>query len=129
MVRLRVSASLLLVAVACESNPETQTSGPSSPVSDEPSRPPRSDPGDPSRPDAPAPGATSTLDEPLPPPYVPFDINHVLSTGQSNAVAIKAVPVLSTTQPYGNLMFDSGVMPGTSCDGDGCTVYQKPSHF
>jgi len=53
----------------------------------------------------------------------------VLSTGQSNAVAIKADPVLSTTQPYANLMFDSGVMPASSCDGDGCTSYQKPVSF
>lgn len=60
-------------------------------------------------------------------PYQHFDINHVLSTGQSNAVAIQGTPVLSTTQPYGNLMFDSGVMPASSCDGDGCTVYQTPT--
>lgn len=66
---------------------------------------------------------------PPPRPYVPFDINHVLSTGQSNSVANDAKPVLSTTQPYANVMFDVGVMTAASCDGDGCKAYQKPSSF
>lgn len=61
--------------------------------------------------------------------YESFDVNHVLSTGQSNAVANDGVPVLTKTQPFTNVMFDVGVMPSGSCDGDGCTVYQKPSHF
>lgn len=67
-------------------------------------------------------------------PYVDFDVNHVLVTGQSNAVANSGTPVLSTTQPYTNLMFDTGVMPmkgrpanaNASCDGEGCTVYETP---
>ena len=66
---------------------------------------------------------------PPPVPYQHFDVNHVLSTGQSNAVANDGKPVLSTTQPYGNLMFDTGVMTGGSCDGDGCRVYQQPTAF
>jgi hypothetical protein len=74
-------------------------------------------------------GADGGVDggEPLPVPYQHFDVNHVLSTGQSNAVAIDGKPVLSATQPYANLMFDTGVIPASSCDGDGCTVYQKPT--
>jgi hypothetical protein len=64
-----------------------------------------------------------------PAPYVHFDVNHVLSTGQSNAVANDGKPVLSKVQPYENLMFDTGVMTGGSCDGDGCTVYQQPTSF
>ena len=67
--------------------------------------------------------------EPPTVPYVHFDVNHVLSTGQSNSVANDAVPVLTNTQPYSNLMFDVGVMTAASCDGDGCTAYQKPSSF
>ena len=67
--------------------------------------------------------------EPPPVPYVHFDVNHVLSTGQSNSVANGGKPILSTTQPYGNLMFDTGVMTGAGCDSNGCTAYQKPSSF
>jgi hypothetical protein len=61
--------------------------------------------------------------------YVPYDINHVLSTGQSNCVANDGKPILSTSQPYGNLMFDTGVMPASSCDGNGCTTYDEPRSF
>ena len=67
--------------------------------------------------------------EPPPVPYQHFDVNHILSTGQSNAVANDGVPILSTSQPYGNLMFDVGVLTGSSCDGDGCTVYDHPTSF
>jgi hypothetical protein len=78
--------------------------------------------------DAPPPG-------PLSPSYVDFDINHVLVTGQSNAVSNAGWPILTTTQPYTNLMFDTGVMPmwgrpgnnNTACNGAGCTVFQTPS--
>jgi hypothetical protein len=64
---------------------------------------------------------------PKPIPYTHFDVNHILSTGQSNAVANDGVPILSTSQPYGNLMFDSGVIPASSCDRNGCTAYDKPT--
>ncbi len=60
-------------------------------------------------------------------PYVPFDINHVLITGQSNAVSNSGTPVLSTTQPYTNVMFDTGVMPMKGCNGNGCTQYDAPA--
>ncbi len=63
------------------------------------------------------------------PPYVHFDINHILSTGQSNSVANDGKPVLSTTQPYDNLMFDVGVMTASQCDGDGCRSYDTPKSF
>lgn len=53
-------------------------------------------------------------------------LNHVLSTGQSNAVGFAAHEVLSTEQPYENLMFDRGVIVATRCDGDGCTEYEAP---
>ena len=55
--------------------------------------------------------------------------NHVLSTGQSNSVANGGSPTLTTTQPYSNLMFDTGVMPMSSCDGDGCLRAVAPSSF
>jgi len=67
--------------------------------------------------------------EPPPTPYTPFDVNHVLSTGQSNSTANDGKPIVSTTQPYGNMMFDTGVMTGANCDGDGCKVYEQPSGF
>jgi len=75
------------------------------------------DGGDPSNPSTPA------------VPYVDFGVNHVLVTGQSNSVANSGTPVLSTTQPYSNLMFDTGVMPMTQCDGSGCRAFDPPSSF
>jgi hypothetical protein len=66
---------------------------------------------------------------PLSASYIDYDINHVLVTGQSNSVSNSGVPVLSTTQPFGNLMFNSGVMPMANCDGNGCTQYQTPNAF
>lgn len=63
----------------------------------------------------------------LDPFYQHFDVNHVLSTGQSNSVANSGTPVLTTTQPFANLMFDVGVMTATGCNGNGCTTYQTPS--
>lgn len=68
-------------------------------------------------------------DEPAAVPYQAFDVNHVLSTGQSNSVAHEGKPILSTTQPYGNLSFDVGVMTSGVCEREGCRVYQKPSGF
>jgi hypothetical protein len=58
---------------------------------------------------------------------VAFDVNHVLSTGQSNSVAHGAVPVLTTTQPFTNLMFDVGVMTSAVCEASGCRAYEKPT--
>ena len=84
--------------------------------------------------------------EPPPPPgplttdYVDYDINHILETGQSNAVSnggtpgttipINTVPY-TTAQPYTNLMFDTGVMTSINCDGDGCPAvnYVAPASF
>lgn len=68
-------------------------------------------------------GSTTGLD----PNYRHFDINHILETGQSNAVANSSRPLLSTTQPYNNKMFDVGVMTGTNCDGNGCQTVQTPT--
>jgi hypothetical protein len=96
--------------------------------------------GDPnaSSPSAPA-GATGGSDgdagtsgppTPTAVPYVHFDVNHVLSTGQSNSVANGGTPVLDSTQPYANLMFSSGVIPASGCgDARGCTAYDKPTAF
>jgi hypothetical protein len=66
---------------------------------------------------------------PLSPTYVDYDVNHVLITGQSNAVANGGTPVLTAVQPFTNLMFDTGVMPMTTCDGNGCKTYQTPNAF
>jgi len=62
--------------------------------------------------------------------HTPFDINHVLIGGQSNSVANSGTPVLSVTQPFTNLMFDTGVMPMKQCeDGEGCKAYDEPKAF
>jgi len=64
-----------------------------------------------------------------PVPYVAFDINHVVSTGQSNSVAHEGRPLLSTGQPFDNLMFDVGVMTSGVCEAQGCRTYQTPTGF
>ncbi len=89
-------------------------------------------------PDGGANGGDSGVDSgPLSLGYTDFSINHVLITGQSNSVANGSTPTLSTTQPYTNLMFNTGGMPmqGTpgnaaaNCNGEGCTAYQTPTSF
>src|SRR5688572_24644953 len=90
------------------------------------------------------PGSNGSSGAPGTAPYVDFDVNHVLITGQSNSVSNSGVPVLSKTQPFSNLMFDTGVMPmkggfetwgdpssGATpyCDGEGCTTYEEPTSF
>jgi len=78
---------------------------------------------------------TGIVDPPDPPTgplsvdYVDYQINHVLVTGQSNSVATGGGAALSTTQPYGNLRFDTGVMSMTQCDGNGCKAYAPPGSF
>jgi hypothetical protein len=44
--------------------------------------------------------------------FVPRDLSHVLITGQSLAVGVAGAPPLTLTQPFGNLMFNTGVMAG-----------------
>ena len=74
-------------------------------------------------------GGDAGTPAPVPVPYQHFDVNHILSTGQSNSVANGGNPPLDLTQPYNNLMFSSGVMPASGCDGAGCTTYDKPTSF
>ncbi len=93
-------------------------------------------------------GAASGLDASAPPPdaadaadasvlpdasptpsYKHYDINHVLSTGASDSVANGGSPVITTTQPFGNLSFDTGVMTAGTCNGNGCKVFQTPTSF
>jgi hypothetical protein len=51
-------------------------------------------------------------------PLSPRDINHLLVAGQSLAVGVSGAPVLTKSQPFGNLMFTTGVMAGaTDLDG------------
>jgi hypothetical protein len=47
-----------------------------------------------------------------PAPYKAYDINHVLSTGQSLAIGVSGAPPTTLTQPFHNLMFNTGVMAG-----------------
>ncbi|MDB4945892.1 MAG: Endo,4-beta-xylanase precursor [Labilithrix sp.] len=77
---------------------------------------------------------------PLSTTYHDRDINHILSTGQSNSVASGARPsttiprgtvAITSTQPYSNVMFDTGVMTSQSCNGTGCPKanYVAPTAF
>ncbi|MEA2749249.1 MAG: hypothetical protein QOI41_3392 [Myxococcales bacterium] len=137
-----LSSAVVALAVACGArSPETQTTATTGAVGEPPSA------GGPNGTSGPSGGAssggaassstpgaatggsgTSDGDTEAPPvPYQHFDVNHILSTGQSNAVANDGKPVLSTTQPYGNLMFDSGIIPAASCDSNGCSIYQRPT--
>ena len=61
--------------------------------------------------------------------YVDASINHILSTGQSNAVGEEAMPALSLNQPYSNLMFNTGVMTVTpsTCNNARCTGRTVPT--
>ncbi len=51
-----------------------------------------------------------------PPRFEPafFDLNHILSTGQSLSVGTAGAPALSKTQPHDNKMFVTGVRAGGS---------------
>jgi hypothetical protein len=116
-------ALILFVGAACGEDPTDESSGSDSGL------PERNDLDGSSTADA-----TSDLDGgadadtgPLSASYTDFAVNHVLITGQSNSVSNSGTPVLSTTQPFTNLMFDTGVMPMSGCDGNGCTTYQAPT--
>jgi len=125
-------AAIVLVVAACGSD-EGEDGAPAGgnaapvPATNDPNRP-RDDAGSSSVPpdtgSAPEGEAAET-----PIPYVPFDINHVLSTGQSNSVAHEGRPVLTTAQPYGNLMFNVGVMTSGVCEREGCRTYEQPTGF
>jgi Carbohydrate esterase, sialic acid-specific acetylesterase len=58
-------------------------------------------------------GGPSDAGTDAPPPILPyFDVNHILSMGQSLSVGSVGSPALSTTQPYDNRMFVTGVLAG-----------------
>ena len=138
MKALRLSLAVVLLAAACDSNNEDGTTG-----GTDPTNPSGSSGGASGAPGSSgtsgsgssgssggssgSSGSSSGSTEPPPVPYQAFDINHVLSTGQSNSVANGGTPVLTADQPYGNLAFDTGVMPGQSCDGSGCRAYGAPT--
>lgn len=56
-------------------------------------------------------GATEA-DATMPYVFVHRDINHVLGTGQSLSVGSQGMPYLTTTQPYDNITFVTGVLSG-----------------
>ncbi|MBX3233455.1 MAG: hypothetical protein KIT84_37790 [Labilithrix sp.] len=139
MMRARRAAALLplflFASAACQDelapNRASSASDPSAPAPVDPDNP-----VDPFTPAPALPPGTALPDGGVVPPpaeppyvYVPYDINHVLSTGQSNSVANDGKPILSTSQPYSNLMFDVGVMTASKCGGDGCTHYDEPAAF
>lgn len=67
----------------------------------------------PAAPTAPVPAPTTApTTDAGPDASAPRTIHHVLSTGQSLAVGALGSPPLSVTQPYDNLMFAGGAIPG-----------------
>lgn len=127
-----LSATAIAVVIACngggapakKSGPDGQSPAPNASGGDAEAA------KDPARPGAPGePGTGEGDDLPAPVPYEPFDVNHVVSTGQSNSVAHEGRPVLTKTQPYTNLMFDVGVMTSGQCEAQGCRAYEKPTAF
>lgn len=127
---------LLVLFVAACSRGQDAVSSESSPPAVEGSRAPRVvDPANArSTPDG---GSETIRPSDIPPasdippgrPYTHYDINHVLSTGQSDCVANGASPSLTDAQPFGNLSFNVGVMTARACDGDGCRDYDTPTTF
>ena len=90
--------ALVLVLGACAAGSARAPAREAAPAGAEPGpRPPSTAP-------IPAAGART--------PFVPRDVNHVLGTGQSLAVGVSGAPALTLTQPFGNLMFTTGVMAG-----------------
>lgn len=109
-----VAGVLVAIAGACGDDPPPAGAGPDGGTAEGGKRPGEE-------------GGT-TSGEPVQ-PYVDFDINHVLITGQSNSVANGGNEPLSKTQPFENIMFDTGVMSMKSCDGEGCKVFEEPTSF
>ncbi|MBX3199947.1 MAG: hypothetical protein KF894_17555 [Labilithrix sp.] len=70
---------------------------------------PRATTGEPGSAEAPSPLASVA---PSPRTFVRRDVNHVLVAGQSLGVGVSGAPALSLTQPFANLMFNTGVMAG-----------------
>ena len=130
MMRVRILASLFvgtMLGVACSDGP-----GASGRTADQlPNGGAPGEPGDPGETEGSGSTGSETGAPPgiTPVPYEHYDVNHVLSTGQSNSVAHEGRPVLSTTQPFANLMFDVGVMTSGDCEAQGCRTYQKPAAF
>ena len=128
-----ILASLLglALAAACDSS-EPGGSGETGEAPPAPLPPATGGPSDPAPPPSGSRGSPSGNrggDPKQPIPYVKFDVNHVISTGQSNSVAHEARPPITSTQPFKNLMFDVGVMTSGVCEREGCRTYQKPSGF
>jgi hypothetical protein len=133
--RLLGLTASFFVSAACGISPSSSTGDAPPATSDTPNDPsqtgaPGTDPSAPGAPGSPGqPGGPSGPMEPPPVPYQHFDVNHVLSTGQSNSVANDATPPLTAAQPFANIKFDTGVIPGRQCDGSGCKSYAKPTSF
>jgi hypothetical protein len=60
----------------------------------------------------PPPAPDAGTDAGAPPPT--FDVNMILSTGQSLSVGATGIPALSKAQPYDNRMFVTGVLAGAT---------------
>lgn len=56
----------------------------------------------------------AAVDQPVDtrPPFPFLELNHLLCTGQSLSVGSQGKPTLSTTQPFANQMFSTGVLAG-----------------
>lgn len=84
-----------------------------------------------------APSDAADADGGAPFVFVHRDINHVLGTGQSLSVGSQGTPFLTTTQPYDNITFVTGVLSGGTgltsfiplVEGDGAGVETLSSSF
>lgn len=140
---ISVLLSSILCAAGCVGSEMLHHEGPENPPKDPPPDGGRVDPvkdsgrdGDSSSPLSPEESGAPDAQPPRR-PYKHFDINHVLITGQSNSVSNSGRPVITKTQPYTNIMFNTGTMPmmgnksnpNGGCDGNGCTTFQAPTSF
>ncbi|MBX3225542.1 MAG: hypothetical protein KF795_33865 [Labilithrix sp.] len=101
--RALVFSTLLVAVGACGPARRPAANAPAELAPPAPAEAPRAPAAEPSVIDAAA---------PRPVALVRRDVNHVLVTGQSLGVGVSGAPALSLTQPFGNLMFNTGVMAG-----------------
>ncbi len=113
LVRAVVLTALCLAGASEACGQDSSSVGSATPVEDAASAPPSPSNEDgavgPAA-DAEALDAKAPDAAPPPPPFDYFDVNHVLSTGQSLSIGSVGTPPLTLTQPYSNVMFVTGVM-------------------
>ena len=115
---------LLVLAAACSSSDSSAPANDSDASPDGPDTTSESGPGSDGGADTgPGPGELS-------PDYVDYDINAIISTGQSNSIGQGGTTILTPTPgPYNNVMFDTGVLSVSTCSENtgGCKMLETPT--